>query len=46
MEEDDIAADVGDDVEPNSSNQELATSPEGWNDIWWGLEEEADNTEG
>jgi hypothetical protein len=46
VEEDDIAADVGDDVEPNSSNQESATSPEGWNDIWLELEEEADNTEG
>ena len=35
-----------DDIEPNSTNQESATSPEGWNDIWLDLEEEADNTEG
>jgi hypothetical protein len=45
-EEDDIATDVGDDIQPNSTNQELAASSEGWNDIWMDLEEEADDTEG
>jgi hypothetical protein len=41
-EEDDIPVDIGDDIEPIST----ATSPEGWNDIWLDLEEEAADTEG
>ena len=45
-EEEDISADVGDDIEPNSTNQELAASSEGWNDIGMDLEEEADDMEG
>ena len=45
-EEEDISADVGDDIEPNSTNQELAASFEGWNDIGMDLEEEADDMEG
>ena len=44
--EDNISTDVGDEIKPNSTNQELAASPEGWNDIWLDLEEEADDTEG
>lgn len=45
-EEDDIPVDIGDDIEPNFTNEESATSPKGWNDIWLDLEEEADDTEG
>jgi hypothetical protein len=45
-EEDDIPVDVGDDVEFNSTNQDSATSPKGWNDIWLDLEDEVADMEG
>ena len=45
-EEDDIPVDIGDDAGVNSTNQESATSPKGWSDIWLDLEDEAADTEG
>jgi hypothetical protein len=44
-EEDDTPTDIGDDIEPDSTNKESSTSLGGWNEIWLDLEE-ADNTEG
>jgi hAT family C-terminal dimerisation region len=45
-EEDDILADIGDDIEPNSTNKESSSTPSGgWNENWLDLEE-ADDTEG
>jgi hypothetical protein len=44
-EEDDIPVDIGDDAGVNSTNQELATSPEGWSNIWLDLEDEAADME-
>jgi hypothetical protein len=31
---DDTPTNTGDDLEPNSTNEELFTSPERWNEIW------------
>jgi hypothetical protein len=45
-EEDDITADVGDDIEPNFTNQESAMSAKGWDEVWLDLEEDAADTEG
>ena len=45
-EEDDIPVDIGDDAGVNSTNQESATSPKGWSDIWLDLEDEAADSEG
>ena len=46
VEEDDILADIGDDIEPNSTSKESSSTPfEGWNENWLDLEE-ADDTEG
>ena len=44
-EDDDMPTDLSDDIEPNSTNNILSTSPGGWNEIWLDLEE-ADDTEG
>src|ERR1700734_2134165 len=45
-EEDNITANVGDDIEPNFTNQESATSAEGWDEVWLDLEEDTADTEG
>jgi len=45
-EDDDILADIGDDIEPNSTSKESSSTPfGGWNENWLDLEE-ADDTEG
>jgi hypothetical protein len=45
-EEDDTPTDIGDQIELNSTNKELSsTPPGGWDEIWRDLEE-ADDTEG
>ena len=45
--EEDMFTDVGDNLEHISANKRSsATSPEGWDDIWLVLEDEADDTEG
>ena len=41
-----IPVDIGDNAGVNSTNQELATSPKGWSNIWLDLEDEAADTEG
>ena len=44
--EEDTFTDVGDNLEHISANKgSSATSPEGWDDIWLVLEDEADDTE-
>jgi len=45
-EEDNITADVGDDIEPNFTNQESATFVEGWDEVWLDLEEDTADMEG
>jgi hAT family C-terminal dimerisation region len=46
-EEEDTFTDVGDNLEHISANKgSSATSPEGWDDTWLVLEDEADDTEG
>lgn len=44
-EEDDIPTDTGNDLDLNSIDKELFTSPECWDAVWLDLEAEADDTE-